>query len=67
MQNVSTRAGCCSNVGSKGELTVEYHTQVPSSLGGGYHRVVKGNSQATENGKKIYLQASPKGGGGGGG
>ena len=34
-----------SEKGSKGELTVGCHNQVPSSLGGGYHRVVKGNSQ----------------------
>ena len=34
VQHVSTRAGCCSNVDSKGELTLEFHTQVPCSLGG---------------------------------
>ena len=35
----------CSNVGGEGELTVECHTQVPSGLGGGYHRVVDGYSK----------------------
>ena len=27
VRHVSTRAGCCSNVGSKGELTIKCHTQ----------------------------------------
>ena len=45
VQHLSTRVGCCSNVDSKGELTLECHTQVPRGLGVGYLRVVKGNSQ----------------------
>ena len=44
MQHVSTRSGCRSNVGSKGELVVECRTQFSSSLGGDYHRVVDGDS-----------------------
>ena len=34
VQHVCTAAGCCSNVGSKGELTVECHIQLPCGLGG---------------------------------
>ena len=45
VQHVSTRLGCCSNVGGKGELTVESHKQVPIGLGGGYHGVVYGDSK----------------------
>ena len=40
VQHESTGTGCCSNVGSEGELTIECHTQVPSSpVGLGYHSV----------------------------
>ena len=45
VQHVSTGTGCCSNVGSKGHLIIECHTQVPSCLGEGYQGVVKGNCQ----------------------
>ena len=48
VQHVSTQAGCCSNVGNKGELTVVCHTQVPCSLGGGYNRVVDGDSKVMD-------------------
>ena len=34
VQHESTGKGCCSNVDSKGKLTVQCHTQVPCSLDG---------------------------------
>jgi len=45
VQHVPTGMCCRSNVGRQGELTVEYHPEVPGSQGRGQHRVVEGGSQ----------------------
>ncbi len=48
VKDESAGVGCCSNVGSEGQLVIQYHTQVSCSPSRGHHRVLDDNGEVMD-------------------